>query len=105
MKPVKRNPILLIGSVCALTGFARAAEFEAPVRLEAAGEPVRAETPGYASPCWADIDNDGDKDLLVGQYKQGKIRVYRNRGRGIGDLAAGEWLEAGGKPVRVPGVW
>lgn len=78
-------------------------EFEAPVRLKAEGKEVRVESPGYAAPCWADIDGDGKKDLLVGQFHGGKILVYRNLGDG--KLAAGEWLKADGAVAEVPGVW
>jgi hypothetical protein len=80
-----------------------AAEFERPVRLQADGSPVRVEKPGYAAPCWADIDGDGKKDLLVGQFNGGKIRVFKN----LGDnkLAPGVWLQAGGQVAEVPGVW
>ena len=91
---------LLVGG--ALT-IGKAAEFRPPVRLEAGGAPVRVESPGYAAPCWADIDGDGRKDLLVGQFNEGKIRVYRNLGDG--KLAAGEWLKAEGAVAEVPGVW
>lgn len=42
------------------------AEFEPPVRLTAEGIPVRVESPGYAAPCWADINGDGKLDVLVG---------------------------------------
>lgn len=87
----------------ATAGPAAALEFEKPIRVQADGKPVRVEAPGYAAPCWADVDGDKRKDLLVGQFAQGKIRVYRNLGGG--KLAAGEWLEAGGKVAEVPGVW
>ena len=80
-----------------------AAEFERPFRLEGGDEPVRVESPGYAAPCWADVDADGKKDLLVGQFHQGKIKVYKNLGNG--KLAAGSWLEAAGKVTQIPGVW
>lgn len=80
-----------------------AAEFEAPVRLFGGSEPVRVEGPGYAAPCWADLDGDGLKDLLVGQFNQGKIKVYKNLGSN--KLAAGSWLEAEGEVAEVPGVW
>ena len=78
-------------------------EFAAPVRLKAGDEYVKVEAPGYAAPCWADVDADGQKDLVVGQFKDGKIKVYRNLGEG--KLAAGKWLEAAGDVAKVPGVW
>lgn len=80
-----------------------AAEFERPVRLKADGGAVRVESPGYAAPCWADVDGDGKKDLLVGQFNKGKIRVFKNLGEG--KLAGGVWLQAEGQVAEVPGVW
>ncbi len=91
-------PALLMGALAAGDS-----EFEAPVRLQADGTPVRVESPGYAAPCLADIDGDGKKDLLVGQFNKGKIRVFKNLGDG--KLAAGEWLKAEGAVAEVPGVW
>ena len=42
-------------------------------------------------------------DLLVGQFNDGKIQVYRNLGDG--QFADGTWLQAGGGVATVPGVW
>ena len=79
------------------------AEFEAPVRLKAGGVPIRVEAPGYAAPCWVDVDGDGKKDLVVGQFRDGKMKVYKNLGKG--KFAEGVWLQAEGKDAEVPGVW
>lgn len=78
-------------------------EFAPPVRMKAGESFVAVEKPGYACPCWADVDGDGRKDLLVGQFAGGKIAVHRNLGDG--KLAERKWLEAGGKVAEVPGVW
>ena len=78
-------------------------EFDKPVRFKGGNEFVRVESPGWAAPCWDDIDGDGKKDLLVGQFQDGKIRVFK--GLGGEKLAAGEWLKAEGKVAKVPGVW
>ncbi len=93
---------MILGLGCA-AGVACAAEFEKPLRLEAGGQPIKVESPGYAAPCLADLDGDGIKDLLVGQFRGGKIMVYP--GQGDGKFAEGVWLEAGGEVAEVPGVW
>ena len=94
---------MLMTVVLLSAAIASATEFEAPVRLQGGDEAVRVESPGYAAPCWADINGDGKKDLLVGQFSRGKIRVYKNLGEN--KLATAEWLKAEGKIAEVPGVW
>lgn len=78
-------------------------QFEAPVRMKAGDDYVKVESPGYAAPCWHDVDGDGKGDLVVGQFNSGKMKVYK--GLGGGKLAPGEWLMAEGKIAQVPGVW
>jgi hypothetical protein len=95
--------LALGGALLGAGSCAWAADFAAPKRLDGGGEAVRVEAPGYAAPCWADVDGDGKKDLLVGQFADGKIKVYKNLGDG--KLAAGQWLEADGAVAVVPGVW
>jgi hypothetical protein len=85
------------------TAFCSAADFEPPVRLKAGGAAVRVESPGYAAPCLADLKGNGKKQLLVGQFNQGKIQVFRHLG--AEKFAPGNWLQAGGKAAEVPGVW
>jgi hypothetical protein len=98
------KPQVITLLVCSFgLGVSGAVEFDKPVRLKGGDEFVRVESPGYAAPCWDDIDGDGKKDLLVGQFNQGKIRVYK--GLGGEKLAKGEWLKAEGKVATVPGVW
>ncbi len=101
-------PFVAVCGAAALAAAANAvaafaAEFEPPVRLKGGDAVVRVESPGYAAPCWSDVDGDGLKDLLVGQFNQGKIRVFKNLGEG--KLAAGKWLKAEGATAQVPGVW
>jgi len=93
---------MLTSLLFALCSF-QVPQFTEPVRLQAADGFVRVESPGWAAPCWHDVDRDGKKDLVVGQFRDGKMRVHRNLGEG--KLAAGTWLEAGGEVAKVPGVW
>jgi hypothetical protein len=78
-------------------------QFEPPVRLLAGDSAVRVEEPGFAAPCLHDVDKDGKKDLIVGQFAGGKMRVFKGTGKGT--FAAGEWLKAEGDVAEVPGVW
>jgi hypothetical protein len=73
------------------------------VRLKGGDAAVKVESPGYAAPCWADVDGDGKKDLLVGQFAGGKIHVFKNMGGT--KFAPGTWLKAEGQTAEVPGVW
>lgn len=88
-------------AVCA--AHCGAADFEAPVRLKGGDAAIRVESPGFACPAWADVDGDGKKDLIVGQFSQGKMQVFK--GLGGTKFAAGTWLQAEGKVAEVPGVW
>jgi hypothetical protein len=93
------NPWLWMALCPGLPGV----QFSAPERLKAGDEYVRVESPGWACPCWHDVDRDGRKDLVVGQFSRGKMKVYK--GLEGGKLAPGEWLMASGKVAEVPGVW
>jgi hypothetical protein len=88
---------------CSALGSAAEPRFHPPVRLKAGGVTIRVESPGYASPCLADIDGDGKLDLLVGQFNKGKIHFFK--GLGKGKFAKGTWLKAEGQVAEVPGVW
>ena len=54
-------------------------ELDKPFQVLADGEPINVEV-GHAAPFFTDFDGDGLKDLLVGQFGDGKLRVYRNVG-------------------------
>lgn len=91
-----------LGLLCS-GGLCTAADFEPPVRLTAEGVAIKVESPGYACPCLADVDGDGKLDLLVGQFNNGKIQVFK--GLGGMKFAKGNWLQAEGAVAEVPGVW
>jgi hypothetical protein len=99
MKQLLLSALVLFGG----SAWCGAGEFENPVRLKGGALAVRVESPGYAAPCWTDVDGDGKKDLVVGQFSKGKMRVFKNLGQG--KLAEGVWLQAEGKVAEVPGVW
>jgi hypothetical protein len=73
----------------------------AGVRLRAGGEFIDAEV-GHLVPTVVDWNGDGKKDLVVGQFGGGEIRLFRNEGTDASPkLGAFARLEAGGKPIRL----
>ena len=79
-----------------------AGELLPPVRLEAAGKPIDTQI-GHAAPFVGDFDGDGVRDLLVGQFGDGILWVYRNEGTNDRPkLAAGVKFKDGAKDGRVP---
>jgi hypothetical protein len=73
-----------------------------PVAVLAAGKPIDVDI-GHAAPCLADLLGEGKPQLLVGQFGEGKLRIYRN----VGDARKPrfdkfEWFQAGGDTGKVP---
>jgi hypothetical protein len=76
--------------------------FAPPVRLEAAGKPIDTAV-GHAAPLVVDFDGDGKNDLLVGQFGDGLLWIYKNVGTNAQPrYAAGMKFQAAGKEGRIP---
>jgi hypothetical protein len=79
-----------------------AGELLPPVRLEAGGKPIDTAV-GHAAPCVCDFDGDGVNDLLVGQFGEGILWIFKNQGtNGQPKLAAGTKFKDGAKDGTVP---
>lgn len=57
----------------------QAQEFAEPFRVFANGEAIDTDA-GHAAPLVTDFDGDGLNDLLVGQFGDGILKIYRNTG-------------------------
>jgi hypothetical protein len=73
-----------------------------PVQIQAAGQPINVDM-GHAAPFLADLNGDGQLTLLVGQFGEGKLRMYPNVGtRSEPRFDTFEWFKVDGKMARVP---
>ena len=73
-----------------------------PVRLLASDKPIDANI-GHAAPFYADIDGDGVRDLLVGQFDGGQLRIYHNFGTNAQPAFRDmQWFKAGADLGKVP---
>jgi len=78
------------------------AAFQEGVRLKANGKIIDVEI-GHLVPCVTDWNNDGKKDLIVGQFRGGKISLYLNQGTDSEpEFKDSNYLHAGGKEIRLP---
>lgn len=78
-----RIHIVLCGLVALLAAMVGAGELDAPIPILADGKQIDVEHSGHAAPFVGDFDGDGRKDLLVGEYYQGRLRIYRNVGTNV----------------------
>jgi len=76
-----------------------------PVQIEAGGVPIEADI-GHAAPFVWDVNKDGRKDLLVGQFgtgeTSGRCRVYLNVGTDAAPVFEDyTFLQAGGEDAAI----
>ena len=80
-----------------------ASELLPPVQVQAGGRALDVEHIGHAAPFIGDFYEDGGLALLVGQFHEGRLRIYRNTGSRDKPLFDSfTWFEAGGKIASVP---
>ena len=73
---------------------------EPAVKLLADGKPFHVQI-GHAAPYVYDYNEDGKKDLLVGQFGEGKCRIYLNQGTDAAPVFEDfTWLMAGDEPAK-----
>jgi hypothetical protein len=84
--------------LCGVTHAADAPDLSAGVFVQDGSGPLGVI--GYSTPTVVDWDNDGRKDLVVGQYDFGYITLYLNQGTDINPVFSGGILiESQGSPI------
>jgi len=72
-----------------------------PMLIEADGKAI--DVGGYAAPFVSDFDEDGRNDLLVGQFEQGRLRIYPNVGTNAKpQFSSFDWFRVGSRIACVP---
>ena len=76
-------------------------ELAPPFLATANGQVIKVDV-GHAAPIFVDFDGDNLPDLLVGQFGEGKLRIYKNIGtRTEPQFDKFEYFQAGGKEATV----
>ena len=94
--------ILFLAITLIVVSSSGAQDFEPPVRLTAGNALIDTEI-GHAAPFVGDWDGDGIADLLVGQFGDGLLTVYRNAGSAESPrFESGQVFKEGSDDGRVP---
>ena len=95
--------VLPLSLLAAPAFAAEGGELLPPAQAQAGGRPLDVEREGHSAPFVGDFYEDGGLCLLVGQFDDGRLRVYRNAGtRAKPRFDSYTWFEAGGKIASVP---
>jgi FG-GAP-like repeat len=101
--PARALSVTIAAIVCLTAMPAGAGELLPPVKVAAGEQPIDVGRIGHSAPFVGDFDGDGLDDLLVGEFYDGRLRIYRNGGtRGQPRFEDYVWFEAGREPGRVP---
>jgi hypothetical protein len=92
--------LVMVGAAPPLTG--PQPELKPPVILKAGAQPINVDI-GHAAPFVGDFYGDGTMCLMVGQFGEGKLRVFKNVGTKTEPrFDKFDYFTAGGKVVTVP---
>jgi len=98
-----KNGLTILAALAALviSGQAGEPQLGPGVKLLANGKPIDVEI-GHLVPTVMDWNGDGKKDLIVGQFSNGGIRLYLNEGTDAEpQFGAFTYLQAGGKTIKL----
>lgn len=98
MKPMST---LLATAVAGTLLYAEVPKFHESVLIQDGQSPINLEV-GYAAPVVTDWNGDGKKDLIVGQFRSAKIRLYTNLSSDDDPkFESFEYLKAGGEEIKL----
>ncbi|MBA7622189.1 hypothetical protein ES703_29561 [subsurface metagenome] len=98
---MKRLTGVIIISSFLIVVYAQAPLFLDPDSIQANGVNIHVDL--YGSPYAYDWDDDGKKDLIIGQFTSGAIRFYANIGTHFNPVFGNYvWIQADGIGITLP---
>ena len=98
---MQKTFVLVAVVLLALPALGVTPRFAGPEMIEDNGTPI--DVGYYGAPTVYDWNHDGAKDLILGQYDYGKIRLYLNIGPDTApDFNGYTFFEAGDSEITLP---
>jgi hypothetical protein len=93
--------VLVAVALLAPLALGAAPLFVGPELVQDAGVPI--DVGYYGAPTMYDWNEDGAKDLILGQYDSGKIRLYLNQGLDtVPSFNGFTFFQSGGQGISLP---
>ena len=95
---------MVVGAISLIASTVQSGELAKPYQLMAGEQPLDIGGIGYAAPFIGDFNMDGRRDLLVGQFREGKMRIFLNEGTNEEPKFSENyvWFQEGAETGRVP---
>jgi len=91
--------LLLFLMLTAAAALADLPVFSSPFFVQAGGSDLVV-SGSVPDPCVVDWNGDGLKDLVIGQFSEGKVRFYQNSGTNSNpEFTSFTFLQAGGSDI------
>lgn len=76
-------------------------DLESRGKIQSGAQPLKVDR--YSVPFVADWNDDGAKDLIVGQYMWGYVWIYLNQGTNLNpEFGRGQKITSSGEPISMP---
>ena len=95
--------LTVLPAIACFVAAAKGGELLPPTKIIAGGNPIDVQRTAHSAPFVGDFDEDGIDDLMVGEFHEGRLRIFRNSGTHSAPLFdEPHWFTAAEKLGRVP---
>lgn len=101
MKIISITRIWILFFLLSETLYTYTPDLELKGKIQSGAQPLKVDQ--YSVPTIVDWNDDGAKDLIVGQYMWGYVWIYLNQGTNLNPtFGRGQKITSSGEPISMP---